>query len=611
MCGVLGGVNVEIGMDLLDQIYHRGPDGQGLLLCESGPHQVTLGHRRLAIVDLSAAGYQPMSTTDKQHHIVFNGEIYNHQDLRAEISGVEFRGHSDTETLLELLADSGVAALEKLNGIFGFVFLDQVRRKLYLVRDPFGVKPLYYAVDGNRVCFASEIRPLLSLHPAGIDLDSLATLLRLRFTPSPATLFAGIRRVRPGHVVIIDLKDEILGVEELSYLSAPSQAGAGGVSFADSVTNYGGCFERAVKRQLMSDVEVGVLLSGGVDSALVAAIAQKHSAYSLKAFTVGFDDVDDAADETRDAAETAAYLGMEHLTARMGFDDFFETLQECIGIVEEPLATTSIVPMHYLSKLAGSHVKVVMSGQGADELLGGYGRYQIELYQQYIPWWLAKIGVSLTGAAGIRNERLLRGLQALASRDELTRFLTYEVFSMAEIKRLTGRDERQAEDLLQYFYQLLDCEHMLSSIERILSLELRANLPDDLLLYTDKLTMRQSLECRVPMLDTELVALIEGMPCQHRVARGRSKIVHKAFAEQVLPDNIIHRTKKGFLSPTKAWFKDSDRLRSILLDRSSSFSSYFDNDEVARVIDEHRQGYNRERHIFLLLSLKFWIDEFF
>jgi asparagine synthase (glutamine-hydrolysing) len=597
-------------MDLLSQICHRGPDGHGLVRCESGAHKVTLGHRRLAIVDLSSAGSQPMSTADGHHHIVYNGEIYNHQDLRAELSGVEFRGHSDTETLLQLLADSGIAALAMLNGIFGFAFLDNARRKLYLVRDPFGVKPLYYAVDGNRVCFASEIRPMLALHPASIDPDSLATLLRLRYTPSPVTLFNGIRRVRAGHVVVIDLESQTLGVDEFPYISAPSHTGAGPVSFADSVASYGRHVERAVQRQLMSDVEVGVLLSGGVDSALVAAFAQKHSPRPLKAFTVGFDDVDDAADETQDAAETAAYLGLEHLTARLGFDDFLETLRECVSIVEEPLATTSIVPMHYLAKLAGSHVKVAMSGQGADELLGGYGRYQIELYRKYIPWWIARVGASLAGTLGITNERLLRGLEALAARDELSGFLTYQVFSVAEIRRLIGRDECRAEDLLQYFYQLLDCEHMPFSIERELSIELRTCLPDDLLLYTDKLTMRQSLECRVPLLDTELVALIEAMPCQHRVAGGRSKIVHKAFAEQVLPSEIIHRPKKGFLSPTRTWFKDSDRLRSLLLDRSSGFSSYFDTAEVERVIDEHRRGYNRERHLFLLLCLRFWIDEY-
>ena len=551
-----------------------------------------------------------MSTADNRCHIAFNGEIYNHLALRTEIPGVEFSGHSDTETLLQLLTGSGIDSVEKLNGIFGFAYLDLAQRKLHLVRDRFGVKPLYYSIDGRHISFASEIRPLLALHPVGIDLDSLATLLRLRYTPSPDTLFAGIRRVRPGHIVTIDLSAEVPVVKECPYVAKLPGIDTE-LSFGDSVARYGEYFERAIQRQLMSDVEIGILLSGGVDSALVAALAQKKSAQPLKAFTIGFDDAHDGADETQDASETAAYLGLEHFTAQLGFDDFLDTLRDCVGIVEEPLATTSIVPMHYLAQLAGRHVKVVMSGQGADEPLGGYVRYQAELYRRFVPWWIASAGAAVVGASGIKDERVRRGLNALAPPNELDGFLAaYEVFSAEEISRLIGRDETRAKNSLAYVSHLLGCEGLQNSATRMMSLDLRLNLSDDLLLYTDKLTMRQSLECRVPMLDADLIGLVESMPCEHRLKKGRTKIVHKAFAEQVLPGSIIHREKKGFLSPTRAWFRDGDRLRELLLDGSSAFKTYFDTDEVERVIAEHGRGYNRERHIFLLLCLRFWIDEF-
>jgi asparagine synthase (glutamine-hydrolysing) len=610
MCGLIGGVNVEIDGKLLNYISHRGPDGEGLLHCDLDSHRITLGHKRLAIVDLSPSGAQPMTSSCGLRHIVFNGEIYNHTDLRSNIRGVNFRGHSDTETMLELLARSGINAIRQLNGIFGFALLDEAAQKLYLARDPFGVKPLYYFVDGRQVCFASELRPLLSLHQAELDSNSLATLLRLRYTPSPATLFSGVQRVRPGHIVVIDLSSEIPTAREYPYIDAVQQQSET-PSFEASVEQYGRGFEQAIERQLMSDVEIGVLLSGGIDSALVAAFAQKHSQLPLKAFTVGFNEACDSADEIDDAEETARLLGLEHVKTRIGFDEFISVLRECVSIVEEPVATTSIVPMHFLSQLAGSHVKVVLSGQGADESLGGYGRYQGEFYRGWIPWWLARAGVYFATAVDIRNDRLLRGLGSVAQRDELEGFLSaYQVFSPQEIKHLTGFEENYCQDSIQYWYNTLRCDELSQSVERMMSLDLRMNLSDDLLLYTDKLTMRQSLECRVPMLDIDLIKILEAMPYQYRVTRGRTKIVHKAFARRILPDAIINRPKKGFMSPTKKWFRQIDKLSALLLDRNSKFSTYFDCNYVSKILKQHGSGFNRERHIFLLLSIYFFLEEF-
>jgi asparagine synthase (glutamine-hydrolysing) len=363
---------------------------------------------------------------------------------------------------------------------------------------------------------------------------------------------------------------------------------------------------------MMSDVELGVLLSGGVDSALIAASAQRHSQRSLKAFTVGFKDAEaSGVDEIDDARRTADILGLEHRTARIGFDDFLETLHECVGIVEEPLATTSIVPMHYLSRLAGSHVKVVLSGQGADEALGGYGRYQGELFRRFVPSRLARCGRRLTAAVGLKSERIIRGLAALAHDVDVERFLeAYAVFSDAEIACLAGAMPTAANRKVEYLYQLLECGGLPTSVARMMALDLRLGLSDDLLLYTDKITMRHSLECRVPILDLELVAFIESLPADYRVRIGQGKIIHKKFAEQSLPESIVHRKKQGFLSPTRTWFGDGDRLRSILLNRSSKFANYFDLKVVDNVINQHQQGYNRERHIFLLLCLHFWFADF-
>lgn len=610
MCGLVGTVNLPLGPAELDLIAHRGPDGEGLATREVGSHQVRLGHRRLAIVDLSPNGAQPMATPDGRHLLAFNGEIYNHGDLRRRLGAVPFRGHSDTETLLHLLAGEGDAVVGDLNGIFAFAWLDVAARRLLLARDPFGVKPIYYATHGGGLCFASELAPLLQLVPREVDRQALATLLKLRFTPSPQTLFRGIRRLRPGHLLEVRLDGPVPAVRELPYIGRlPGISDPGGSEAA--TRRYGEHFEAAVRRQLMSDVEIGVLLSGGVDSALVAALAQRHADRPLKAFTVGFTgEGAGEADEIADAAATAAALGMEHLTVRIGFDSFLDSLRDCVAVVEEPLATTSIVPMRHLARLAAGHVKVVLSGQGADEPLGGYGRYQGELYADYVPPAAARMLRGMVRALGLKGERLNRGLDALSASDDVGRFLeAYAVFRDDEIRELTGAAPEGVRDSLSYFHGLLGLGALPAPVERMMALDLRLGLADDLLLYTDKITMRSSLECRVPILDLDLIRFIETLPARYRVGRGQGKIIHRAYARTVLPGAIVDRPKKGFWSPTRVWFRDEARLRSILLDPASRFAGYFDLKAVGRTIREHQLGYNRERHIFLLLALHFWLSQ--
>ena len=376
MCGILGAVNLPFGQEILDIIKHRGPDDSGMHEMMVDGKKITLGQRRLSIVDLSPAGHQPMLTPDERHAIIFNGEVYNHEDFKQKVTKYSFRGHSDTETVLYRMAQDGIGAAQEFNGIFAFALVDVEKRKLYLVRDPFGIKPLYYWRKNGSFVFSSEIKPIQKLVGESLDIDSLAETLRMRFTPSPDTLLTGIRKVLPGHVVEVNLASNDLNLREYPYFETVPEERS--ISFDDALERYGELFEKAVRRQLMSDVELGVLLSGGVDSALVAAFGQKYSNEKLKAFTVGFTDRSQV-DEIQPARETADVIGMEHLTTRIGFEDFLGTIRKCTSIVEEPLATASLIPMYYLSELVSKHVKVVLSGQGADESLGGYGRYKGEL----------------------------------------------------------------------------------------------------------------------------------------------------------------------------------------------------------------------------------------
>lgn len=608
MCGILGTIDLPFDQGILDLIRRRGPDDSGIIELEASGHRLWLGHRRLSIVDLSPAGHQPMQTPCGRYSIIYNGEIYNHLELRERIENVDFRGHSDTETILHNVAQHGIETVKRFNGIFAFAFVDTKKDKLFLARDPFGIKPLYYCKQGCSFVFSSEIKPILKLVQDSLEPTNLAELLRLRYSPSPDTLFKNIKKVRPGHIIEVNLFDQGLSYREYPFIeTAPA---SNHMPFEEAQDRYGALFEEAVRKQLMSDVEVGVLLSGGIDSALVAKFAQKHTSYRMRAFTVGFTEQDEA-DEIADARETASIIGLEHYKTRISFEDFLATVRKCITIVEEPLATTSIIPMFYLSELVSRELKVVLSGQGADESLGGYGRYQGELYRKFIPPALASFMKPLAKTFGVRNEQVLRGLKSLSEKNDFDRFLSsYSVFDEDEIRRLTGvRDNRSSERLL-YFFDLLQCEDLAKSVERMMSLDLRMNLADDLLLYTDKITMHFSVECRVPMLDLDLVRFIESLPYYYRIKLWRSKIIHKRFAERVLPDSIIRRKKKGFLSPTRTWFRRGALLREILLDSTSRFSSFFDLREVDKVIKGQENGFNRERHIFLLLGLYYWMEEY-
>jgi asparagine synthase (glutamine-hydrolysing) len=609
MCGILGTINISERQGALDLIEHRGPDAYGEINRKVGSHLVYLGHRRLSIVDLSPAGNQPMLSQDGSKALVYNGEVYNHRDLRNQLGDVHFIGHSDTETILHLLSRQGLAAVPNLNGIFALAFLNISTYRLYLARDPFGVKPLYYCQEGNTFAFSSEIKPLVRLMRQTLSTDNLAELLRLRYSPSPDTLFNGIHKVRPGHIIEVDLSRDRIQITECTYL-LPIPPVIQTLSAEVNQSDYGNFLRRAVERQLMSDVEVGIFLSGGVDSAVVAQLAQSSLPNKMKAFTVGFSETDES-DEIAAAQETAAYIGLDHHTVRIGFDDFLNKLKECVLTVEEPLATTSIIPMYYLAELAAQHVKVVLSGQGADESLGGYRRYQGELLRRLTPPSVARLVNRLAICAGLQSESIMRGLPALAERDDIKRFaLVYEVFSSEQVQDLVGVRDGRTEERIAYFYNLLGCSSLVNGTARMMSVDLRMNLTDDLLLYTDKITMKQSLECRVPMLDVELIRFIEALPVGHRVRFGDGKLIHKRLAETILPANILRRKKKGFTSPTRRWFREKTAIRDLLLSRNSAFARYFNRQAVDSVINQHDKGYNRERHIFLLLGIYYWLEEF-
>ncbi len=609
MCGILGSINIPFGEDALNLIAHRGPDDFGIENFKLNGHAVHLGQRRLAILDLSKAGHQPMISACGKYALIFNGEIYNHMDLRAKLpNDISFNGHSDTETILQYLMYFGSAGVVDFNGIFAFGFLDLEQDVLTIARDPFGVKPLYYSESQGYFIFSSEIRPIKSLlGNQKVNEEAMASLLRLRYNASPKTLFQDIEKLPPGHMLTIQLQNADLK-QELQYFAKELPQVVHGKR-KKLLNEYGAHLEKAVERQMLSDVEVGILLSGGVDSAVIAALAKKHIQGTIKAFTIGFEG-DFEEDEIKDAEVTAALLGLDHHVKRISFHDFLGLIKECSRIVEEPLATTSMIPMYYLAQLAAEHVKVVLTGQGADEPLGGYSRYRSEVLRTLIPAPLRSLAQPVALALGSKNEQLLRGSKSMGITDEITRFLSvYEVFSKEEINRLIAVQDTFSTTAVHYYYNLLKCNSRIHSAEKMMALDTRMNLADDLLNYTDKITMHFSLECRVPMLDLDLVHFMESLPLKAKLNGRQGKIIHKEYAKTLLPETIINRKKKGFQSPTNKWFREEMKtVMGILLDSSSVFGRIFDTKGIAEILQQHAKGHNKEKQIFLLLSIYYWFE---
>lgn len=605
MCGILGSVNFNFSEDVLKLIKHRGPDFSQICHYKLGDNEVVLGHNRLSIVDLTPAGNQPMDSEDSNFSIILNGEIYNHSDLRNKMSNLNYKGHSDTETIINYIAQYGIQSAKDFNGIFAFCVLDKLNQKIYLVRDPFGVKPIYYYKSADKFLFSSEIRPLKKLVNTSLDKESLSELLKLRYNPAENTLYEEIKKLKPGHCLIYDINSHSIEITPL-LVSKPNKKE---YTLNQAVNQYGELFEKAVKRQLMSDVELGVLLSGGIDSALVTFFASKYYPNKIKSFTVGFKN-EDSANELDHARESASFLNTIHHEVIIDQEDFITAFEKIVQIVEEPLGTTSLIPMYFLNREVSKHVKVVLTGQGADEPLGGYPRYKSEIVRNYFPHFFLSALKPISSS--IKNEKIRRFLYSASEKDLASRFeKTYSLFTNEDIYKLTRNKDYRSIEKIKYFCELLDVGKS-TPAEAMMAVDLRMNLSDDLLLYTDKISMNFAVETRVPMLDTELVEFVESLPLKFKINRGRGKFIHKEFAKSVLPEKIVNRKKKGFLSPTNKWFnQDLGKLIYFAInDDSTEFSSLFSKEEVTKVLERHKKGYNQEKQLFLLLSIYLWLKTF-
>lgn len=616
MCGICGIFNFRRAApvdrrridDMCRAMTHRGPDSQGILMDDS----LGLGMRRLSIIDLEG-GAQPMTGEAPGVHVVCNGEIFNFREMRRELEakGHRFATRSDTEVIVHGYEEWGRAVLGRLNGMFGLAIWDSVARRLILARDPFGVKPLYYALSGDAISFASEIRSLWCAEGISrtIDLAAVEQYLRYRFVPAPLTAFAGIRKLRAGQALQIDEH----GIEAFDY-ARRGVADLGGAAEAEVSERLGHLIERAVERQLVADVPLGVMLSGGTDSTAIAAIAAERAHGPLQTFTVGF------AGEYRDnelerARAVASRLGADHHELVISASDFAGFYEQAVFSLEEPVATSSTYPYYRLCEFARRSVTVVLSGQGADEPFAGYGRHLAERYGAFYRAAPAAARRMIRQGADLlpRNEQLKRGAAAGGITDAALRLdATYSLTDEKLRDSLYGpglRSQTTDSPLVSLLAEVSGGD----DLDRMLYVDARFSLPDNLLLYGDKMSMATSLEARVPFLDLPLMELAEAIPGRMKIHGLTQKHVLKKALGRWVPKEVVRARKIGLNTPVDQWFRGelSSTIRDRLLAPDSLCADLLDAHTLARLLEEHRTArQNHQRTLFSLLTLEVWNEKF-
>jgi asparagine synthase (glutamine-hydrolysing) len=606
MCGICGIASTN-GSAVTDRVaamsatlVHRGPDSFG----EFSDGDIALAARRLSIIDLET-GDQPIANEDGTLQVVQNGEIYNYRELRRELEragGHRFRTQGDTEVLLHLYEEHGDGFAERLRGMFAIAIWDAPRHRLVLARDRFGIKPLYYRATGSELAFASELRAL----PRGeIDLDALEAFLAFNSIPAPLTIFKEIRKLPPGH--LLSWED---GRVELKRFARPAPIDElREDDEAEVVEELRSRVRDSVRAHLVSDVPVGVLLSGGVDSAFLAALAAQESSEALRTFSIGFEER--SFDELADARLVAERYGTQHRELVLRPDAAL-LLPALADAFDEPFADSSALPTYLVSQLAASDVKVALSGEGGDELFGGYYTYAADLLA-------ARVG-GLARLAGPLVERLPTSTSRASFDYRAKRFVRAahlpplerhhgwkEIFSPELRAELTGgRSSFDPVDLLRARYRETEGA---AELARLQDVDLGIYLVDDLLVKTDRASMAHSLEARVPYLDTVVTNLALALPTRHKIRGLSKKVLLRKAAAPLLPREIVHGKKRGFSIPAAAWLRGELEpfARETLSRQTLQRQGFFSPEVVERLLDDHVAGReDRSRQLWGLLAFTLW-----
>ncbi len=618
MCGIAGFLTGNRSQDLAENlrrmantIAHRGPDDEGFFqaVTRSKSHSIGLAHRRLSIIDLNA-GHQPMSDAAGMLHIVFNGEIYNFQALRAELTerGYQFSTLSDTEVILYAYKEYGEACVDHLHGMFAFAIWDASDETLFLARDRFGEKPLFIYQDGDSFVFASEVKALLSYPdiPADINMEAVWQYLSYRYTPGPDTLFANIYKLSPGSFAVWQHGQ----LRKKRYYSPPDKLPRGDHDVPDEpVSAFTRHLDKAVETRMVSDVDYGAFLSGGIDSSAIVGLMSRHSASPVKTFSVGFRERKYS--ELNHARVVAEQFGTDHHELVVSEQDMIDQLPRLISFRDAPVSEPSDIPIYLLSVEARRQVKMVLTGEGSDELLAGYPKHAFERYVnsyqklplsfrnglleplvESLPYGFsrAKTAIHNLGLSEA-EERLPRWFGALSDRER------------AELVAFRPQAARNISDVQ------FDTHSRNRTLRRILYFDQTSWLPDNLLERGDRMTMAASLEARMPFMDHELHAFISSLPDRYRLRGRQTKWILRQAMKQLLPSRILNRPKVGFKVPVNKWFQGP--LRAYLVDHltgpDSKTAHYYRRRKLQEILSAHIHGrQNHEKLLWGLLNLELW-----
>jgi len=592
-------------------IEHRGPDGEGHHV-EPG---VAMGMRRLSIIDL-ATGRQPISNEDGSVWIVFNGEIYNYRELRGLLlaRGHKLRTRTDTETIAHLYEDEGERCVERLRGMFAFAIWDRRERRLFIARDRVGKKPLHYTLVGRTLVFGSEIKSLL-LHPGvkrEVNLQAISDFLSFGYVPDPATAFTGVSKLPPGHT--LTFKDGRISVRrywDFDYSGDPAAPGLREPEAReeDYIERLRELIAESVRVRLESDVPLGAFLSGGIDSSVVVAMMAREM--RVKTFSIGFSDA--GFDELRYAQIAARHFGADHHEFVVT-PDVCHLVNEIVWHHDEPFADVSSVPTYVVSKMAREYVTVALSGDGGDEVFGGYERYVVDRRRRRydrIPGFLrrALLRASRSLPQGAYGKRFLRSV-ALEPAARYVDNVTY--FDRDAQLNLFSEDARLAlagYDPAERFERTFAAPASRSRLDHLLYLDSKTYLPGDILVKVDRMSMANSLETRAPLLDHRLIEFAQTIPASFKLRGLETKYIFKRAAAGLIPDEIINRPKQGFDVPIRRWFNRELRemLDDTLNDRRARERGDFNHQAVLAILDEHRRGVrDHAHHLWSLLVLELW-----
>jgi len=595
MCGIAGEIAIEgaLTTELLQSrirsIGHRGPDDSGIY--KNG--RVGLANCRLSVIDLSPHGHQPMTNEDQSVWLAYNGEIYNFRELRESLErrGHVFRSHTDSEVIVHAYEEYGEDCVQRFNGMFAFAIWDKRQQKLFCARDRVGIKPFYY-LDQRRMVFASEIKAIVEDRtvPREIDLSGLHNYFSFGHSLGPTTIYKNIRKLMPGHTLV--WQDGVAHIRK--YWDVPPESTNGLRPARQYEEELVELLRDAVRLQMVSDVPLGVFLSGGLDSSAMVAMASQFSDRPVKTFSVGFEGA--AYNELSDARIVAKHFGTDHQELMIGPQEVVPVLDKLAWHFDEPFADTAAIPVYLLSRMARQSVTVVLTGEGGDELFGGYRRYLAEQYSRIFSRLPGFSRSALGDAIGMlpRLRRTKKLLNAMSVADPAQRYASWLLaFDEGMKSQLFHPDvwrELQATDPYAAFREHYYRREKL--VDRLLDVDLHVWLPDTYLEKMDKSTMATSLESRVPLLDHRLVEFAFRVPPELKVSRSELKIIMRRAMRGILPQQILEKPKRGFTAPTDVWFRTvlKDFVSSVLSDSTVVGSGFFNRDYIQRLLKLHLEG---------------------